>query len=129
MAQNQISKQSALPGMEGFAPQFGDGFLQDHAGRILSDPKIALIELIANCWDAGSDTVEINWPDTGNQPLSIADNGTGMSYEDFRRRWSYLKYNRKQEQGDDVEFPDGNQTSNRKAFGRNGETAETNRKA
>jgi hypothetical protein len=32
--------QSVLPGMEGFAPQFGDGFLQDHAGRILTDPKI-----------------------------------------------------------------------------------------
>ncbi len=120
MAQNQLPRQSALPGMEGFAPQFGDDFLQDHAGRILSDPKIALIELIANCWDAGADTVEINWPDNDDQLLSISDNGTGMSYEEFRRRWSYLKYNRRQEQGDEVEFPDGNQASNRKAFGRNG---------
>lgn len=120
MSQKETTKQTSLPGMEGFAPQFGDGFLQDHAGRILSDPKIALIELIANCWDAGADTVEINWPDVGDQLLSIADNGTGMSYEEFRRRWPYLNYNRKQEQGDEVEFPNGNQTSNRKAFGRNG---------
>jgi hypothetical protein len=106
--------------MEEFAPQFGDGFLQDHAGRILTDPKIALVELIANCWDAGADTVNILWPAKAGEALSIADNGAGMTYEEFRHRWSHLKYNRRQEQGDDVEFPQGNQVSNRKAFGRNG---------
>lgn len=120
MPQNPLSNQSPLPGMEGFAPQFGDGFLQDHVGRILTDPKIALVELIANCWDAGADTVDIMWPDKTGEILSVADNGVGMTYEEFRHRWFHLKYNRRQEQGDDVEFPQGNQISNRKAFGRNG---------
>lgn len=120
MTTNDLSNQSVLPGMEGFAPQFGNGFLQDHAGRILSDPQIALVELIANSWDAGADTVEISWPAQERELMSIADNGIGMTFEEFRHRWSHLKYNRKQEQGDDVEFPQGNQISNRKAFGRNG---------
>lgn len=112
--------QGILPGMENFAPQFGEGFLQDHAGRILSDPKIALVELIANCWDAGADTVQIIWPENSGGLFSVSDNGTGMTFEEFRRRWLHLKYNRRQEQGDDVEFPAGNQASSRKAFGRNG---------
>ncbi|MBN8658515.1 MAG: ATP-binding protein, partial [Anaerolineae bacterium] len=114
------TKQSTLPGMEGFAPQFGDGFLQDHAGKIISDPKIALVELIANSWDAGADMVEIVWPENHGDLFSISDNGTGMTFDEFRHRWSHLKYNRKHEQGDDVEFPFDNMNSSRKAFGRNG---------
>lgn len=116
----QNTKQSTLPGMEGFAPQFGDGFLQDHAGKIISDPKIALVELIANSWDAGADMVEIIWPEKHGDLFSISDNGTGMTFDEFRHRWLHLKYNRKNEQGDDVEFPLDNMNSSRKAFGRNG---------
>lgn len=120
MVANGISKQSPLPGLESFTPQFGDGFLQDHAGRILNDPRIALIEIIANSWDAGADCVEIAWPQQNEAEFIVADNGVGMTFEEFRRRWSQLKYNRRQEQGNDVEFPAENQKSNRKAFGRNG---------
>jgi hypothetical protein len=120
MIYDNNSKQPTIPGLESFAPQFGDGFLQDHAGRILTDPNIAIVELIANSWDAGADCVEITWPQQNEGEFVIADNGSGMTFEEFRRRWSQLKYNRRQEQGNDVEFPAGNQKSNRKAFGRNG---------
>lgn len=120
MPSNRVVKQETLPGFEDFAPQFGDDFLEDHAGRILTDPKIAIVELIANAWDAGADRVEITWPDQNQSSIVIADNGTGMSYDEFKKRWLKLKYNRRQEQGDDVLFPQGNQSSNRKAFGRNG---------
>lgn len=113
-------KQTSLPGMEGFAPRFGNGFLQDHAGKIISDPRIALVELIANSWDAGADTVIIDWPVDFGDRFQIADNGTGMTFEEFRHRWLYLNYSRIQEQGDDVEFPPDNASSSRKAFGRNG---------
>lgn len=120
MAQMRKSKQSALPGMEELVPQFGEGFLSDHAGKIISDPKIALVELIANCWDAGADTVNIDWPEDSGETFQIADNGTGMTSDEFRHRWLHLNYSRMQEQGDDVEFPSDNMASSRKAFGRNG---------
>ena len=41
---------------------FGPKFLQDHAGHIMTDPRIALVELVANSYDAGAPLVEITWP-------------------------------------------------------------------
>lgn len=120
MTQDQTANQSVLPGMGDFVPQFGEGFLQDHAGKIITDPKIALVELVANCWDAGADKVSITWPEEMGKMLKISDNGTGISYDEFRHRWLQLNYNRVHEQGVDVEFPPDNNSSNRKAFGRNG---------
>jgi hypothetical protein len=43
-----------------------------------------------------------------------------MTYEEFTHRWRQLNYNRKKEQGEEVEFPPDNRSSHRKAFGRNG---------
>ncbi len=103
---------------------FGNGFLQDHAGLIMTDPKIAIVELVANSWDAGADRVDITWPewshDVSSGFMAIEDDGTGMTYDEFTERWRELNYNRVEAQGDDVVFPSGNRQSHRKAFGRNG---------
>ena len=101
-------------------PRFGRGFLKDHAGLIMTDPKIAIVELVANSWDAGADRVDITWPDTFRGFVEIKDSGTGMTYEEFTERWRELNYNRVEAQGDEVEFPPDNLKSHRKAFGRNG---------
>ena len=100
--------------------KFGDRFLLDHAGSIINDPKIAVVELIANCWDAGADQVDICWFLNGKQCIEIKDNGTGMTPDEFERRWHELNYNRRDAQGIDVIFPQGNFASARKVFGRNG---------
>ncbi len=100
---------------------FGPNFLEDHARRLVSDPKIALTEVIANSWDAGADKVEITWPkESRPDPIEISDNGLGMTHDQFINRWRQLNYNRTKEQGDDVTFPPENKSSHRKAFGRNG---------
>jgi hypothetical protein len=101
-------------------PRFDSSFLEDHAGRIVTDPKIAVVELVANCWDAGADRVDITWPETPPGPMAIRDNGTGMTRDEFIERWRELNYNRVQHLGEDVDFPPDNQASRRKAFGRNG---------
>lgn len=102
------------------AARFGRGFLKDHVGQIMTDPRIALVELVANSWDAGADSVYITWPITVEGEVKIEDNGTGMSFTEFDQRWTQLSYNRKEEQGEDVDFPAENRKSSRKAFGRNG---------
>lgn len=101
-------------------PTFGDNFLFAHAGRIMSDPRIALVELVANCWDAGADRVDIQWPDENGGILSVSDNGTGMTREEFISRWRELNYNRLLYQGPYVDFPPGVRRHPRISFGRNG---------
>jgi len=114
---NESPYQMSLPTLPA---RFGRGFLKDHVGRIMTDPRIALVELVANSWDAGADSVYITWPNGIEGEVKIEDNGTGMSFDEFDQRWTQLSYNRKEEQGEDVEFPVENRKSSRKAFGRNG---------
>jgi hypothetical protein len=99
---------------------FGDDFLQHHAGSIIADPHYALVELVANCWDAGASKVNIEWLNDGNNSISIEDNGTGMTYAEFSERWPKLNYNRLKSQGEDVQFPPKSTRRKRIAFGRNG---------
>ncbi len=100
---------------------FGRNFLEDHARTLISDPQIALVELIANCWDAGANRVDILWPsESVPDVFKIQDDGTGMTYQEFMDRWRELNYNRKEAQGEDVVFPLDNQRSKRKAYGTNG---------
>jgi hypothetical protein len=107
-------------GQDELGLSFGETFLAHHAGRIISDPSFAIIELVANSWDAGATTVNIEWPEKIGETLSIEDNGTGMSKDEFKQRWMELNYNRQMHQGIIVEFPKGNKKNKRIAFGKNG---------
>ena len=99
---------------------FGSNFLRDYAGHIITDPRVSVIELIANAYDAGATRVEIKWPTETGTLYSVTDNGTGMTHEEFLYRWRKLAYNRAEEQGISVEFPPGAKNLARTAFGRNG---------
>jgi hypothetical protein len=117
MARNQIARQQKsleLP----FA--FADRFLSDHAGYIMEEPKVAVIELIANSYDAGSKKVLITWPDQLKENFIIEDDGTGMTVREFELRWKTLCYNRAQDLGSIVTFPPGVTRVSRIAFGKNG---------
>lgn len=101
---------------------YDERFLASHVGKlILNDPKVAIVELLANSWDAGATQVDIQWPQAGtNQPLVVSDNGIGMTDAEFNRRWRTLNYNRQEDLGDKVVFPEGSPCMDRFAFGRNG---------
>lgn len=100
---------------------FGSKFLERHAGHIMSDPAIALVELVANCYDAGATSVNITWPNEYGGDFEIADNGLGMTADQFNRRWKELSYSRVDEQGSEVEFPpDAKAAGRRVAFGQSG---------
>lgn len=77
---------------------FGDRFLTSYAGQIITDPSTAIVELVANAWDAHATRVDIDWPRAG-RPFRIRDNGEGMTAEAFMLRWRMLNYNRLEEQG------------------------------
>ncbi|WP_144605542.1 ATP-binding protein [Algoriphagus algorifonticola] len=101
---------------------FDERFLESFTGTgIVSEPKIAIIELIANSWDAGASKVEIKWPNESDNSFFIRDNGHGMSESEFDKRFRKLAYNRQRDQGIYAEIPRENSfISKRLAFGKNG---------
>jgi hypothetical protein len=101
-------------------PEYGAKFLEAHAGRIIVEPHIALVELVANAWDAGADNVIVTWPVEVGSRFAVTDNGTGMTRVELERRWMTLSYDRDAEQGPDVQFPPDVRNRPRKAYGRNG---------
>lgn len=114
------------PAQAGQGLMFGSRFLESFAGpRLLSEPRFAIAELIANSWDAGATRVEITWPVAQEtEALAIADNGIGMTDAEFSHRWRTLAYDRRAQQGALAEFPadipPGLVGSKRPVFGRNG---------
>lgn len=104
-------------------PKFGEKFLVDYSGKMTDDPKIAIIELVANAWDAGAKRVDITWPVVevllDHEHFEIRDNGIGMTEEEFRDIWTTLGYDRRTCKGPDVVFPNDEKIE-RKAYGQNG---------
>lgn len=104
-------------------PTYDPRFFEDAIGRtLLFEPKIAIIELIANAFDAYARKVVIQLPDVDlDQAFSIEDDGSGMTHQQFQERWMKLSYNRVEHQGIYAEKPPKCQgLPDRRAFGRNG---------
>lgn len=98
---------------------FEEDFLVRTLGSIAHSSEVALTELVANAWDAGASKVKITIPDSINGRLTVEDDGTGMTEDQFKKRWMRLGYNRIKNQGTTVEFPPG-RNGQRMAYGRNG---------
>ncbi|MDF7808891.1 ATP-binding protein [Pontiellaceae bacterium B12219] len=97
-----------------------DYLIRELPKGITGKPDVALTELVANAWDAGATRVDIHLPESTDGNLSVEDDGTGMSYDQFHSRWMKLRYNRIKHQGDQVEFPPELTGLQRAAYGRNG---------
>lgn len=76
------------------SPIFEADYLRRTHKTLTSNPVIALTELVANAWDSGASNVKIVLPEEGKNEISIEDNGSGMSDEEFKERWMTLSYNR-----------------------------------
>lgn len=100
---------------------FDPRFLEQYTGRmLLHDPVSAIVELVANGWDAGATHVAIDWPTQRGEHLRVTDNGQGMTEEQFLRRWLTLSYDRIKEQGSTVAVMGRPDQTQRAVFGRNG---------
>lgn len=105
---------------DSFGSLFEEDYLVRTLGRIAHDPDVALTELVANAWDAGASSVDITIPPQKQNALVVADDGHGMSAQQFKNRWMMLAYDRVRHQGQDVEFPPERKDWKRRAYGRNG---------
>ncbi|MBP2133985.1 hypothetical protein J2128_001951 [Methanomicrobium sp. W14] len=100
-------------------PLFEENYLVRTLGQLVKRPDLALTELVANAWDAGASKVMITIPKNEGELLVVEDDGTGLTPEEFRKRWMTLGYNRIAHQGKEVIFPPGREEK-RKAYGKNG---------
>lgn len=103
-------------------PLYYEGrFLESWASSIITNPSIAIVELVANCWDAYATEVKITWPniEDGTQ-FSIKDNGVGMTLDEFMLIWRTMSYDRIVRYGKTVSPPPDIKGLPRAVFGRNG---------
>lgn len=100
---------------------YDERFLETYAGSIINDPATAIVELIANTWDAYSTDVNITWPDLKEGCVfEIEDNGHGMTRDEFQHIWRTFAYNRVAYGGQKVRPPSGTLGAPRQVFGKNG---------
>lgn len=98
---------------------FGSRFISGFVKNIIKNWEVAIVELVANCYDAGARNVYISISNDEPKTLVISDDGSGMTKEEFLFRWTGIGYNREEHQGLEVYFPNG-EKANRMAYGRNG---------
>lgn len=60
--------------------------------ELITDDEVAIFELVKNSFDAGADSVQLYF---GEDMIVIADNGSGMSYEDLTDKWLFVAYSSK----------------------------------
>ncbi|MCA8457460.1 ATP-binding protein [Burkholderia multivorans] len=100
---------------------YDERFLESYAGAIITDPATAIVELVANCWDAYATEVAITWPNASQQrQFKIVDNGHGMTREEFQHIWRTIAYNRLSAGGNQTKPPEDVQGQPRTVFGKNG---------
>ena len=100
---------------------YEDRFWEQYVGnKLVNDPVTAIVELVANSWDAGAHKVRITWPEEANASLLVVDDGQGMTKDEFYRRWGGMSYDRRKYQGLSVEVTVDGVTRTRKVFGQNG---------
>jgi Histidine kinase-, DNA gyrase B-, and HSP90-like ATPase len=100
---------------------YDERFLESYAGTIITDPATAIVELVANCWDAYATEVKIVWPALKlERQFKISDNGHGMTRKEFQYIWRTIAYNRLSLSGNKTEPPADVQGQPRTVFGKNG---------
>lgn len=100
---------------------YEDRFLESWAGAIITNPATAIVELVANCWDAYATEVNITWPDSqDDRQFSITDNGLGMTLNDFQYIWRAMSFDRIKRFGPTIAPPPDVPGLPRPVFGKNG---------
>jgi len=100
---------------------FEDRFLESWVGSVITHPATAIVELVANCWDAYATEVNIIWPDSKeDRRFSIKDNGVGMTLKEFQFIWWVMSYDRVSRCGSTANPPPDVTGLPRPVFGRNG---------
>ena len=62
--------------------------------ELITNDEVAIFELVKNSFDAGANTVNLFF---GEDSVVVADNGSGMSFDDLKEKWLFVAYSSKRE--------------------------------
>jgi signal transduction histidine kinase len=60
--------------------------------ELITHDEVAIFEMVKNSYDAGAKAVHIHFDD---ESVTVADNGSGMSYDDLQTKWLFVAYSAK----------------------------------
>lgn len=108
-----------------FGASYDQRFLNKFLGNMIKDPVVAIIELIANAYDAGALNVHIKWPtsrEASNPKFEIKDDGRGLLSNEFQQIWGKLNYDKLANQSSIIDVFDENGVflEKRHVYGKNG---------
>ena len=69
--------------------------------ELITDDEVAVFELVKNSFDAGADTVHLHFE---KDRIVVADNGSGMSYDDLTQKWLFVAYSSKRTERPEDDF-------------------------
>lgn len=102
MEGSKASKTSAGKETEKLHFDVSTGLKRVLGRELITDDEVAIFELVKNSFDAGAATVHLYF---GDSNIVIADNGSGMSYDDIRDKWLFVAYSSKRD-SDPKDFRD-----------------------
>src|SRR5436190_23864712 len=70
---------------------------------LITDDEVAIFELVKNSFDADASLVQLYIDDNR---IVVADNGTGMTYDDIKKKWLRVAYSTKKEENNNADFRD-----------------------
>lgn len=62
--------------------------------ELITNDEVAIFEMVKNSFDASADEVHLFF---GEDEVIVADNGTGMSYDDLNEKWLFVAYSAKRD--------------------------------
>jgi len=71
--------------------------------ELITNDEVAIFELVKNSFDAGADAVYLFF---SKDKIVVADNGSGMSFDDIKNKWLFVAYSSKRDGSSDKDFRD-----------------------
>ncbi len=69
--------------------------------ELITNDEVAIFEMVKNSFDARARTVYLHF---GDDSITVADDGSGMTYDDLQNKWLFVAYSSKRIRNDRDEF-------------------------
>lgn len=101
MVENRTAKSPRQHGPEPLNFDVSTGLKSVLGRELITEDRVAIFELVKNSFDAGANNVSLYF---GKDNVIVADNGSGMSYDDLKYKWLFVAYSSKRVEREGKDF-------------------------